>query len=32
MNWTESIDVYGELGARAIEQAEAMKAIEEWLG
>ncbi len=32
MNWTDSIDVYGEIGARALEQAEAMKAIEEWLG
>ncbi len=32
MNWTDSIDVYGEIGARALEHAEAMRLIEEWLG
>lgn len=32
MNWKDEIDMYGEIGARALEQAEAMRAIEEWLG
>ncbi len=32
MDWVESVEIYGELGARALEQAEAMRAIEEWLG
>ncbi len=32
MDWAESIDVYGEIGARALEQSGAQRAIEEWLG
>lgn len=31
-DWIGGIEMYGELGARALEQAEAQRAIEECLG
>ncbi len=31
MNWTDAIDLYGEIGARAIEQAEAHDEWAAWV-